>query len=424
MQTFKLSDGTSVKLGRVRPRSRPLALRFSDYIDLEGATQPPATIDYTQKALQAVSQMYGNDAYGDCVIASLFHAFGIWSGNESNSPVVGTTTEAVNAYHTICGPGDNGCVITDVYDYAQQHGVTIGGKLYKIDGYVAIDWTNKTEVQYAIWLFGIVKLGVNLPQAWMDSSDVWDVPSGRGATIIGGHDIPIAGYNDQGVKILTWAGTRLITWKAFLSTTWVEEAYISLEPEWYKNANLAPCGVNVSGLQQDMAKIAAGLVPPVLPGQNPVATTLSLLSSANPVQSGQPVVFTATVNTGISPNTPTGNVVFSDGSSTISTNLLNGNHAAFSTNSLSVGDHQISASYSGDTNFTGSVSSTLTQTVMQNITPPSSIVNPGLILIDTNHNMVYVPQDWGSSVDPLTATVDVTTKKVTVPNGWTPKNWS
>jgi hypothetical protein len=88
-------------------------------------------------------------------------------------------------------------------------------------------------------------------------------------------------------------------------------------------------------------------------------STTSLASSPNPSTFGQSVTFTATV----SPTAATGPVTFFDGSTSLGTANLIGGRASFSTSSLSVGSHTITATYGGDTNVAGSTSSSITQTV-------------------------------------------------------------
>jgi hypothetical protein len=95
------------------------------------------------------------------------------------------------------------------------------------------------------------------------------------------------------------------------------------------------------------------------------STTSSVASSANPSVFGQSVTFTATISAN-SPGsgTPTGSVTFEDGSTTLGTTTLNGSGiATFSTSSLSVGSHSITAVYGGDTDFTTSTSPALGQMV-------------------------------------------------------------
>jgi len=92
-------------------------------------------------------------------------------------------------------------------------------------------------------------------------------------------------------------------------------------------------------------------------------TTTTVTSNANPSQYAQPVMFTATVGGSSSP-IPTGNVTFSDGATVISSSTLNGSgQAAFTTSSLSVGSHSITANYPGDSNSLPSTSTVLTQVV-------------------------------------------------------------
>lgn len=128
-----------VMLGRKPPTHRPgTRLRLGAYLK-PGYAVPPLPIDYYTKAMPSIARMYLNDTYGDCVIASAYHQVGVWTGNESGTPVVGTDNEVQSMYHTICGPGDNGCVIEDVLKYARDRGLPFNGVVHKIDGYVEVD---------------------------------------------------------------------------------------------------------------------------------------------------------------------------------------------------------------------------------------------------------------------------------------------
>ena len=88
-------------------------------------------------------------------------------------------------------------------------------------------------------------------------------------------------------------------------------------------------------------------------------TTTTVASSLNPSSTGASVTFTATV-TGT--GTPTGNVTFLDGSSTLGTVALSGGRATYSTSRLAAGSHAIKANYTGASNFIASAG-TLTQNV-------------------------------------------------------------
>jgi hypothetical protein len=113
-----------------------------------------------------------------------------------------------------------------------------------------------------------------------------------------------------------------------------------------------------------------------------VSTTTGLASSVNPSVYGQLVTFTATVTVD-SPGTgtPTGTVTFKDGSSILATTTLDASAiATFSFSVLGVANHSITAVYNGDTNFSGSTSAALAQTVNQasTTTTVALSVNPSV----------------------------------------------
>lgn len=112
--------------------------------------------------------------------------------------------------------------------------------------------------------------------------------------------------------------------------------------------------------------------------QNVVSsTTTTVSSSANPSVFSQPVTFTATVTS--SGGTPTGTATFKNGSTTLGTSNLDGaGHATLTTSTLAVGSNSITATYNGNSNFSSSTSSPLTQTVNKDATTTSvtSSLNP------------------------------------------------
>ncbi|RTM11593.1 MAG: hypothetical protein EKK33_21045 [Bradyrhizobiaceae bacterium] len=92
-----------------------------------------------------------------------------------------------------------------------------------------------------------------------------------------------------------------------------------------------------------------------------LATTVSLTSSQNPSQFGQPVTFTATVGAGS--GTPTGTVTFNDNGGPIGTGTVAAGVATLTTTTLVAGSHTITASYGGSAFYAPSTSAGLAQTV-------------------------------------------------------------
>jgi hypothetical protein len=112
---------------------------------------------------------------------------------------------------------------------------------------------------------------------------------------------------------------------------------------------------------------------------NQASSSTALVSSVNPSASGQSVTFTATVS-GKYGGTATGMVTFSNGSTSLGNVSLSGNSAGLTTTTLPVGTDSITAVYSGDTNFTGSTSNSVSQVVVvPNPVPVISGVSPAFI---------------------------------------------
>jgi hypothetical protein len=111
-------------------------------------------------------------------------------------------------------------------------------------------------------------------------------------------------------------------------------------------------------------------------GQSHAATTTTIAASSPTSTFGQPVTFTATV----SPSAATGTVEFFDGVNSLGTADLSGGAASLTTATLAVGTHSITAAYGGDTNYSGSTSSAVTQTVAgdpgETATTLTSSLNP------------------------------------------------
>lgn len=164
--------GRDVKLGgRKARRVWGPHLQLGKYLR---AAMPdtPASCDYTAQAMASLSNVYDNDTLGCCVIAGLNHVMGVETGNaDGGQPVVVTNDQIVKEYGAIGGyvPGDaatdQGCDEKTAFDYYSQQGWSNGTKAA---GYLAVDATNRAEVQAAIYLFENVIYGVSLPDGWVN----------------------------------------------------------------------------------------------------------------------------------------------------------------------------------------------------------------------------------------------------------------
>ena len=216
-------DGTRRFFGRRRPIARYPRLHLKNYLT-RAIPIAPNIWSWRRLALEALAQMYMNDSLGDCVIACLEHNAGVLTGNATNgNPVIFDDGNTVRLYSAIGGyvPGDsstdNGCDIQTALNYYGTSGLSSNGS-HKIVGYLAVNPSDVEEIKQAIFLFGNLCFGVELPDAWINPN----FPSGNGFTwdIAGapdpnnGHCFLGFGHNSSGVQINTWALQGIMTYAA------------------------------------------------------------------------------------------------------------------------------------------------------------------------------------------------------------------
>jgi hypothetical protein len=114
------------------------------------------------------------------------------------------------------------------------------------------------------------------------------------------------------------------------------------------------------------------------------------------------VTFTATVTaSGGGAGTPTGTLTFKDGTATLGTGAINSSgKSTMAINTLSVATHSITAVYSGDANFTGNTSPTLTEAVNKGTVAVSitSSANPSKFGKSVTFTASVTPNLFGSYV--------------------------
>jgi hypothetical protein len=247
-----------MKLGKKLPKIDPRTLRLGTYL----STLPsyPSWINWGSK-VRYWGEMK-NDAIGDCTIAATGHAIELWSYDESGQEIVVPDTQIVQAYSAVTGEegaaydptngaNDNGCAILDVLNYFRSTG--IGGQ--KIDAYASVHPKNFSHIKAAIYLFGCVDIGLQLPvSAQSQVGHVWDVPAGGpvgdGAPGgWGGHSVILNSYSSAGLSCITWGAPQVMTW-AFLSE-YCDEAYAPISPLWTAKKGISPSDLNLQQLLAD-----------------------------------------------------------------------------------------------------------------------------------------------------------------------------
>ncbi|HVH85479.1 MAG TPA: hypothetical protein VM912_02060, partial [Terriglobales bacterium] len=177
-------------------------------------------------------------------------------GSKELSP---TDADVIAAYSAVAGyvlgdmSTDNGAAITDFLAWWQSTG--LAG--HKIDGWVAVDYTNPLHLRQAIYLFGGIDVGVQIPNVAMDqfsNGKAWDLVPDDGG-IDGGHSVPVLGYGRAGFTCVTWGKLREMT-NAWV-TQYLDEAYALVSMEWLDANGEAPNHLDIAALREDLQALKA-----------------------------------------------------------------------------------------------------------------------------------------------------------------------
>lgn len=256
-----IHNSSTVKLGKHQRRVDPRTLILAKYVSPDLIAQKPDAVAYESGIINW--GMMANDRYGDCTAAGAGHLVRLWNELNGRSVIVPdaevlalyelVTGQEGAAFDPITGDNDNGCNEIDVLNAFRQTGLGV----HKLHSYSQINPKRMDLLRAAIWLFGSVYVGVQLPNS-AQNQRVWDVtdPSLAGDAAPGswgGHCIILTGYDAAGFNAVTWGANKRLTnawWLAY-----GEEAYAPLSEEWIGNNQLSPSAFNLVQLESDLAAV-------------------------------------------------------------------------------------------------------------------------------------------------------------------------
>lgn len=226
---FTHPDLGALHLGRSAPSPRTkksMAKAFALHSFMVSLPTPPVEVDNTKGRTDW--GMMKNDLEGCCTCSTCGHLIQTWTGITVPDAAVETEYEQACGYVPGNPATDHGGIITNVLDYFKNVGV--GG--YKIAGHAEVNLT-QFRIQQAIYTFGAVDLGIELPVSAQNQVGVsWDfindAPDAPGTW--GGHSVAIMKYDATGVWCVTWGKLQFMTWRWFMY--YVDEGHACASPDF------------------------------------------------------------------------------------------------------------------------------------------------------------------------------------------------
>jgi len=225
-----------MKLGKKPARPGAITLKFADIIDASKLPTPPSHFGHQGMIANNAWGMLGNDNVGDCVLAGGAHEHMLFSLEGQHGKVVFDTKGVISDYSAITGydpndpNSDQGTDMQQAASYRRKVGlIDSRGVRHKVDAYCEIGLRDLSQLNLAVWLFGAAGIGIQFPNTAMDqfnAGKVWDVVPG--ATIEGGHYVPIIGKHTDGHYVLVTWGKEILATTRFIRKYMDEGvAYIS-----------------------------------------------------------------------------------------------------------------------------------------------------------------------------------------------------
>ena len=247
-----IATPTSFKLGRTARSHDSRVPQLHNLLAGKPLPPAPAQLDYT-KGMPANLGIMKNDTLGDCTCAAYYHAIQVWSYNAKTIDTE-PDIDVVLLYEQACGynpkqggegPGGNEQkVLTFLLNTGAPFGPT-GTQRHKISAFVEVPVNNIGAIKTTIQDCGVCYIGFNVPKYMMGTGNgplpVWDVEPHADNTIIGGHAVVLAGYDANGIRLISWGSYYTMTWAFF--EKFVDEAYGIADSDWF-----AQTGKNLAGL--------------------------------------------------------------------------------------------------------------------------------------------------------------------------------
>lgn len=208
---------------------------------------PPASVSVPDISAWG---MDGNDSYGDCGVAGIHHGFMAAGDIAGNMPADLTTDQIVQYYLKYTDGQDSGVVLSQFLKYIQGQSQGFYGN--KVEAYAPVAPSNLKSLHFTIDAYDFAYTGIAVTagmQEAFQNGEPWGLNALQ-SPVVGGHCIPLVGYDSDYLYAVTWGGIQKIAYSAWHYIA--SEAWAIITSEVAKGDGR---GLSLSALQQDLRKL-------------------------------------------------------------------------------------------------------------------------------------------------------------------------
>lgn len=235
------------------PGKIPVGLRDLTFYAAGKLPKPPASVAVPSPPPSSDAYpwgMDGNDEYGCCGPAGVDHYFKCDASIAHESETWPTSSDIVQYYLGYTEGQDSGVVLSDFLAHVKSDGFCG----HTIAGYAPVGVHDIPTLQFSIWAYGAVYTGIMVTDAMQqayENGQPWTAEDLE-AEVVGGHCIPLVGYDSKYLYAVTWGKVQPIAYPAWHYMS--SEAWGIITGE-FVSAGGDTRGLNLSALQADLSRI-------------------------------------------------------------------------------------------------------------------------------------------------------------------------
>jgi hypothetical protein len=251
-----------MRLGKQEYVHDPRTLQLANFV--QPTIAQPTRFDFDYGRRDFPHEMWGNDEWGDCVLAGRANHTLRLERLEQRHTVPMTNEIVVNLYKQMTGaqsPGDSkdeGLVVLDAMRQWKNEGWNVGKHHYEISAYGELDPSDGNQLRLATYALQGIHLGFWLPLAAQSMGSVWDYNGQYGYDwrpgSWGGHLVYSKRYDAESIYVITWGREVKVT-NSFIQK-YCDEAWAVADnlDTWRARAT-----IDVTALQSELRSITSNV---------------------------------------------------------------------------------------------------------------------------------------------------------------------